>query len=44
MEPPAFQLHRWTPATGLVSHMAYVDDYPGPFPFRDSGFAGTCSE
>lgn len=44
MEPPAFQLHRWTPATGLVSHMAYVDDYPGPFPFRDSGFAGSCSE
>ena len=44
MEPPAFQLHRWTPATGLVSHTAYVDDYPGPFPFRDTSFAGACSE
>ncbi|ACL61508.1 phosphodiesterase [Methylobacterium nodulans] len=33
LEPPAFQLHRYTPETGLVSHMAYVERYPGPFPF-----------
>ncbi len=26
-EPPAFQLHVWTPAGGLVSHTAYVKDY-----------------
>jgi 3',5'-cyclic-AMP phosphodiesterase len=33
LEPPAFQLHRYTPETGLVSHMAYVERYPGPYPF-----------
>lgn len=32
-EPPAFQLHRWTPAEGIVSHTAYVERFPGPFPF-----------
>ena len=26
-EPPAFQLHRWTPDGGLVSHTAYVEEY-----------------
>ncbi len=33
MEPPAFALHRWSPEQGLVSHTAYVEAYPGPFPF-----------
>jgi len=33
LEPPAFQLHRWTSADGIVSHTIYVEDYPGPFPF-----------
>ena len=33
LEPPAYQLHRWTEADGIVSHTAYVEDYPGPFPF-----------
>jgi 3',5'-cyclic-AMP phosphodiesterase len=32
-EPPAFQLHRWTPTDGIVSHTLYVEDFPGPFPF-----------
>jgi 3',5'-cyclic AMP phosphodiesterase CpdA len=32
-EPPAFQLHRWTAEDGIVSHTAYVDAYPGPYPF-----------
>ncbi len=32
-EPPAFQLHLWSPAGGFVSHTVYVDDYPGPYPF-----------
>jgi 3',5'-cyclic-AMP phosphodiesterase len=32
-EPPAFQLHRWTPSGGVVSHTAYVERFPGPFPF-----------
>jgi len=37
MEPPSFVIHRWTAATGLVSHLGYIGDYPGPFPFRDGG-------
>jgi 3',5'-cyclic AMP phosphodiesterase CpdA len=32
-EPPAFHLHRWTPADGIVTHTVYVEDYPGPYPF-----------
>jgi 3',5'-cyclic AMP phosphodiesterase CpdA len=32
-EPPAFQLHRWTPADGLVTHTVYVERFPGPYPF-----------
>ncbi len=32
-EPPAYQLHRWRPATGVVTHTAYVERFPGPFPF-----------
>jgi 3',5'-cyclic AMP phosphodiesterase CpdA len=32
-EPPAFQLHLWTPADGIVSHTAYVEHYDGPYPF-----------
>ena len=32
-EPPAFHLHRWTPADGFVTHMAYVETFPGPYPF-----------
>ena len=33
LEPPAFQLHRYAPETGLVTHMAYVERFPGPYPF-----------
>lgn len=33
MEPPAYQLHIWERDTGFVSHMAYVERYPGPYPF-----------
>jgi Icc protein len=32
-EPPAYHLHRWTEADGIVTHMAYVETFPGPFPF-----------
>lgn len=32
-EPPAFHLHRWTAADGFVTHTAYVENFPGPFPF-----------
>jgi 3',5'-cyclic AMP phosphodiesterase CpdA len=33
MEPAAFQIHLWNAADGIVSHTAYVDSYPGPYPF-----------
>lgn len=40
-EPPAFQLHRWTPTEGLVSHTVYVERFPGPFPFvTDQDYPG----
>ncbi len=32
-EPPAFHLHRWTEASGVVTHMGYVEQFKGPFPF-----------
>ena len=33
LEPPAYQLHQWSPEHGFVTHTAYVENYPGPFPF-----------
>ncbi len=36
LEPPAFQLHWWD-GTTLVSHTAYVDEFDGPYPFREGG-------
>lgn len=33
LEPPAYLLHSLGPGTGLVTHFAYVDRAPGPFPF-----------
>lgn len=35
MEPPGFALHRYEPATGLVTHHAYVDAADGPYPFYE---------
>ena len=32
-EPPAYQLHRWTAADGIVSHTVQIEQFPGPFPF-----------
>jgi 3',5'-cyclic-AMP phosphodiesterase len=32
-EPAAFHLHRWTPADGFATHTAYVETFPGPYPF-----------
>ena len=40
-EPPAYQLHRWTPADGIVSHTVVVEQFPGPFPFvNDAEYPG----
>jgi 3',5'-cyclic AMP phosphodiesterase CpdA len=35
MEPPAYALHRYEPATGIVTHHAYVDAADGPYPFYE---------
>jgi 3',5'-cyclic AMP phosphodiesterase CpdA len=35
MEPPAFALHRYDPAIGIVTHHAYVDAADGPYPFYE---------
>jgi 3',5'-cyclic AMP phosphodiesterase CpdA len=32
-EPPAYQVHVWETDAGFVTHTAYVQTYPGPFPF-----------
>jgi 3',5'-cyclic-AMP phosphodiesterase len=39
MEAPAFALHRYDAASGLVTHHAYVDAGDGPYPFYEP--AGT---
>ena len=33
LEPPAYQLHRWTAEDGIVSHTVYVEHHLGPYPF-----------
>ncbi len=33
MEPPGYQLHRWQPETGLVSHTVVIGNFGGPHPF-----------
>jgi len=36
LEPPAFALHRYDAASGVVTHHAYVDASDGPYPFHES--------
>lgn len=31
--PAACMLHLWEPSAGLISHVSYIGDYPGPYPF-----------
>jgi 3',5'-cyclic AMP phosphodiesterase CpdA len=35
MEPPGYRLLAYAPATGLVSHIAYVGEFAGPYSFRN---------
>lgn len=35
MEPPGYQLHKWHPDSGLISHTAYIGRFEGPYPFYD---------
>jgi len=37
MEPPAFLLHVWTEASGLLTHTSYIGEFPGPYPFYEAG-------
>ena len=37
MEPPAFQLHLWREGVGLVSHVAAIGEFAGPYPFYQDG-------
>lgn len=32
-EPGGYYLHRWTPADGLVTHLAFAGEYKGPYIF-----------
>ncbi|MGO1120873.1 phosphodiesterase [Rhodovibrionaceae bacterium A322] len=34
MEPAAFHLHLWEPEVGIITHQAYVENAPGPYPFE----------
>lgn len=34
LEPAKIVLHDWRPETGLVSNYVYIDDFPGPYPFK----------
>ena len=39
-EPAAFYLHNYSSRTGVVTHMAYVEKFPGPYDFfADEGVA-----
>ena len=41
MEPPAYLLHSVRPGTGLVTHTAHVERFPGPYPFvLDADYPG----
>jgi Icc protein len=44
-EPPAFQLHIYSATNGFVSHIVYINEYIGPFPFlTDPPYPGTQSQ
>lgn len=41
MEPAAYLLHSFRDGAGFVSHLAYVERFPGPFPFvLDADYPG----
>lgn len=35
LEPPGFLLHYWSAECGFATHLANIDQFPGPFPFDD---------
>lgn len=45
LEPPAYQMHRWSGSDGMATHTAYVDAAPGPYPFlTDPDYPGNGEE
>ena len=41
MEPASFQIHLWNTTDGIVSHTAFVEAFPGPYPFvTDPAYPG----
>jgi len=41
MEPPAFQLHLWSPDAVLVTHTVPIGKFDGPFaPVLDADYPG----
>ena len=36
MEPPAAHLHSWSERDGFVTNTAYVEAFPGPYPFASA--------
>ena len=40
MEPPACQLHVWSPATGVVTHTSYIGEFDGPYLFASGARRG----
>lgn len=35
IEPAACQLHQWREDTGLISHLSFIGEFAGPYPFYD---------
>ena len=33
LEPPTCEVHYWREDTGLISHLIFIGDYQGPYPF-----------
>lgn len=33
LEPPTCEIHYWREDTGLISHLTFIEDYEGPYPF-----------
>ncbi len=40
MEPPACQLHVWSPGTGLITHTSYIGQFDGPYLFANGARRG----
>ena len=33
LEPASYYVHAWVEGAGIISHQAWVESYPGPYPF-----------